>query len=223
MSILIACFCVVTPGAEKSLTSADLCCFAYTSHFCFNPLLLNQTFQAFQFHFMAFFQTLSSLVLSLELRMTKTFQRSWSQSLLKTAASDVLGRSNSWTSKKFTCCTHCEMDRIREESRLDKSHSEDRNVCFFLFVFFYECVVHDHVSVSGVSTCAWGKAIRFLKSETQVFLKGLKKKNCHLLTINLSALPLSAFLEITANAFLPLSKSREHVFFSSSFSFLSFE
>lgn len=74
-----------------------------------------------------------------------------------------------------------------------------------MYAFLYESVGYEHVSVSVVSTCAWGKAIRFLKSETQVFPKGLKQI-CHLLTIILSALPLSAFL--------PLSKCRELIFFS---------
>lgn len=184
MSILIACCCVVTTGAEKCLTSADLCCFAYTSHFCFNPLLLNQTFQGFQFHPQVTSKNQEFFGVESRTENDQDFSKKSQSELVKNSC--------------FWCPWMQELLNIWEIHMLHTlwERPQERRVQMRLksfwgqkcMAFFYECVVHDHVSVSLVSTCAWGRAIRILKSEAQVFAKGLKK-NCHLLTINLSALP----------------------------------
>lgn len=172
MSILIVFFvCVVTPGFDHFLTFANFCCLAYISYFCFNPALLYQTFQGFRFHPELTLWPSSKLWILWSWVwswMTKTFQRNHSQGLLKTAASDVLGHRNSWTSEKSTYCTHYKRPHQRRAQMRLKWFWGQK--CVLLF-FHYD------VSVSV-----------FQKSEMQVFPKRIEKI-CRLLTINLSGLP----------------------------------
>lgn len=84
MSILIACCCVVTPGAEKCLTSADLCCVHVS--FLFQSSFTEPNFSGFSIppssYFMAFFQTSDSFGVESRTENDQNFSKKSQKQLL---------------------------------------------------------------------------------------------------------------------------------------------